>query len=337
MAVTWRDNTTISHDQWNVERLKHLGASEIGTVVYGNRFSSNLEIFYEKVGMRRRNRIENIRMFLGNETEPVSGKMYCYYEGTEQSIVDNVRAGRKVKEIEYPFNKTAFNDKYPHLAASPDARIIASRGDGSLEIKNTTSWALGSYDTGLPTDNVIQIIAQMMITEWDYGELFYFIDNARIQLHPVERKDCANVEELILEHTAPFWNNVLKARPLFNQLFEAQRNMNMRLVNELQMEIARLEPPPQNTDGYLNFMSEKWKEKMNGTGVVTGTNQLLVYAKDHKRISKEIEALESAQRKIEIELKQAIGEKSMIDFGTDGKVIWAANKSGKRPFINKVK
>jgi len=340
MAVRWQDNGLFSYDQWLVKRNETLGASEVGTVVYGNPWTSNLELFYEKIGAGR-DRPENIRMFLGKETEGTSRKLHAYYDGTEQSVVDNYRSGKKIRET-VNLNSTAFNDKYPHLSCTPDSEIqdfgiYAGRGKGTLEIKNTTSWYLGSFESGLPTDNVLQLCTQIIVPEYNYGELFYFIDNSKFQLHAIDKSEIGNIEETIMLHTIPFWENVLKARPLYNELYEAQRNMDMRRVAELQREIADLEPPAQNTVGYLNFLSKKYTDKMAGMGIMEGTEALLQIARKHKELGKQVSELEAERRKMEVELKNIIGDKHTLNFGKDGKVTWAADKTGKRTFLNKVK
>lgn len=338
--VTIQENNLLTYDQWLVARLNTIGASEVGPIVYGNPYTSNLEIWYDKIGAGKQ-RTENIRMFLGKETEDTSRKLHAYYDGTEQSVVDNFRAGRKIKET-INLNSTFFNDKYPHLSCTPDSEIqpfgiYEGRGKGTLEIKNTTSWYLNSFENGLPTDNVLQVCTQMLVPEYSYGELFYFIDNSKFQLHQIERKDTANIEELILLHTEPFWKSVLSARPLYNQLYEAQRNMNMRLVGELQNEIARLEPPAQNTTGYLNFLSQKYKDKMAGMGIMEGNDAMLSIARKHKELGKQIKVLEEEKRSLEIELKNILGDKNTLNFGKHGKISWAESKAGSRSFLNNIK
>jgi hypothetical protein len=176
-----------------------------------------------------------------------------------------------------------------------------------------------------------------MICEYEYGELFYFIDNARFKNYPLERKTSSNIEEVILSHTIPFWENVLKARPLFNQLYEANRLHNMRLVNELQKEIASLEPPPQNTDGYQSYLTQRYKDRLSGAGIIQGKDTDLIIARKHKELSSQLDEIESQKRLCEIELKRIIGDNSGIDFGKNGKVTWFVDKQGKRKFLNKVK
>jgi predicted phage-related endonuclease len=338
--VTWQDNGLISYDQWKLKRYETIGASEVGTIVYGSPYTSNLELFYDKIGAGK-DRVENIRMFLGKETEDTSRKLHSYYEGTEQSVVDNYRKGRKIRES-INLNSTAFNDKYPHLSCTPDSEIqpfgiYEGRGKGTLEIKNTTSWYLNSFESGLPTDNVLQLMTQIIVAEYNYGELFYFIDNSKFQLHAIDKSEMGNIEETIMLHTIPFWDNVLKARPLYNQLYEAQRNMNQRLIGELQKEIAALEPPAQNTTGYLNFLSQKYKDKMGGLGMMDGNDAQLHIARKHKELKKQIDTITAECRMMEVELKNIIGDRHTLNFGGNGKVTWAADKTGKRTFLNKVK
>lgn len=338
--ITTQDNSLLTYDQWKVARLNTLGASEVGVVVYGNPWTSNLELFYEKIGGGR-DRVENIRMFMGKQTEDINRKLYEYYEGTEQSVVDNHRAGKKVRQV-INLDATFFNDKYSHLSVTPDGEIqdygvYAGHGKGTYENKNTTSWYLNSFESGLPTDNVLQLCTQILVCEYNYGDLFYFIDNSKFQLHHIEKEALGNIEETILLHTIPFWDNVLKARPLYNQLYEAQRNMNQRLMAELQKEIASLEPPAQNTTGYLNFLSQKYKDKMAGMGIMDGTEAMLQVARRHKELGNQIVELEGQRRMMEVELKNIIGDKHTLNFGANGKVTWAADKTGKRTFLNKVK
>jgi hypothetical protein len=342
MAVTWQNNSEISYEQWLHLRNNSIGASETSVILFGSKYSSNLEIFYQKVGAPRQN-FENLRMYIGKETEDISAySLWQYYDGyKEQSIVDNARKKTPVKKC-INLNATVFNDKYPQLSATPDRQIqpfgkYEGRGYGFLEIKNTQSWVLSSYDTGLPTENVVQLCQQLMLGEVDYGELFYFIDNMRCQTHEINRSDMAQLEETIIAYTEPFWANVLKARPIYNQMYEHQRNTNMRGVAECQKALIELEPPVQNTVGYKNFLTQRFQDKMQGVGIIPGKPDQLITARNHKSLSKQIEDLEIKQRALEIELKMAIGDKSLLDFGKDGKVSWVENKNGTRIFKNNIK
>lgn len=338
--LTHSDNSLISYDEWKVLRNKGIGASEVGAIVFGSKWSSNLEVFYRKLGAAKEP-VENIRMLLGKETEDTTAKMWEYFEDDNESIVKNFRANKPVKKC-INLNCTTSNSDYPHLFVTIDREIqpfgkYAKRGKGTLEIKNTTGYALKSYENGLPLDNVAQICTQMMVGEYSYGCLYYFIDNMRFEEHEIDRSSMKRMEQIILDITTPFWENVIKGRKIFNQIFEARRTYNFRLVAELETELAQLEPPPQLGDGYLNFLSQKYKDRIAGTGIIPGTESQLLIAKKHKELGRKADKLIEDQKKLEIELKNIIKNNNCLDFGKNGKVSWYANKNDKRIFRNLVK
>lgn len=76
---------------------------------------------------------------------------------------------------------------------------------------------------------------------------------------------------------------------------------------------------------------------MAGMGVMDGTEAMLQIARKHKELGKRIDDLTAERRMLEVELKNVIGDKNTLNFGTNGKVTWAADKTGKRTFLNKVK
>ena len=84
--VTWVDNSSLTYDQWLYNRLNSIGASEVATVVMGTKYTSSLELYYEKIGAPKRS-VSNLRTFIGKNTEELSATMWSYYEGTDQSIV----------------------------------------------------------------------------------------------------------------------------------------------------------------------------------------------------------------------------------------------------------
>lgn len=336
--VTWQDNTLLSYDEWLLKRNNSIGASEVGAVVLGNKFTSNLEIFYNKVAGPK-TVTENLRMLVGTETEELSSKLWKHYDGkNQQSIVTNLRNNTPVKDCE-DVKATAFNSDYPHLSATPDRKILpvllfAGMGFGSLEIKNSQQMVLDSYKGGIPTDNLFQNVTQQMVTKWKYGELFYFLDNRNVANHFINFKDVKGAVNAIENVTTPFWENVLKARPLYNQMWEAKRLYNFKLAAELEVEIARLEPPPQNTDGYMSYLNERYIEKMQGVGTIPGNDAQLALARKDKAIEAKMDKMQKEKDLIRLELKNIMKESSVLDFGKNGRVTWYVNKAGSRIFKN---
>jgi len=339
--ITFQYNNGLSYDQWRFLRKDSIGSSSVGAICFGSAYKCSLEIFYEKItGITPS--VDNIRTFLGKKTEPLSDEMWSYYDGTAQSIVKNYNAGTPVKKGENR-NVTIFNSKYPGRSSTPDITILpfgvysSKSGEGYCEIKNTQSYILKSYNDQLPPENVFQLCDQMIIGEKHYGELFYFIDNLSFSGYPLERKSMKNIEDTIIRETGDLWNRIVLAKPLYNQMYEAKRNNNNRLAAELDAEIQRLEPAPQNSAGYLNYLTQRYKDRVSDVGLIKGDDVILKIAKKHKELGKKMDILKKEKQMMEIELRLFLKANNAIDFGKLGKVTNYETSSGNRLLKNNIK
>lgn len=339
--ITYQDNTKIDYDEWKMLRNKSVGSSETGVIIKGSRWNCNLKIFYSKItGIQ--DEVDNVRAWLGKETEPTTLKAWRYYDGVDSvSISRNHRAGNQLKDA---INKkvTIFNSKFPGRSSTPDAHIqpfgvYEGRKEGFLEIKNTQSYVLNSYQDKLPPENVFQLADQIMIGEATYGELFYFIDNRSFKGWYLDKKAAKGMQQMIMDYVTPFWDNVTKAKPLYNQMCEAKRKFNMKLAGELEVEIAQLEPPPQNSVGYLEYLTERYIERASGAGSREGTAAELELGRKHKELKKKIFKLEEQHRQFQIEIQLAMKEINQLDFGKEGSINFFPNIRGTRIFKNNIK
>jgi predicted phage-related endonuclease len=337
--ITYQNNNDLQFPQWLAARKESIGASEVSTIAYGSPYSSNLELFYDKLGGNRPN-VNNIRTYIGKKSESIVDQFWPYYEnGDDDSIWINSNNGKKLKEC-VNVNLTARNSKHPHVTSTPDRIILpvgvyAGRGKGSLEYKNTQSFVLNSYLPNLPPANVFQCCTQMMVEELPYGELFYFIDNRTYQEYAFTRKQFKSMEQRILDITTPFWENVKKGRPIFNAIYEAKRLNNHKRAAEMERELAQLEPPVQNSKGYLDFINKRYKDRIMTTSVIPGNNDQYLIAKKYQELSAKIDKLELQKQGLEIDLKNMLKEHHVLDFGAKGKVTWYTYES-RRVFKNKV-
>lgn len=341
MAITFQYNKDIPYDLWKSKRKDYIGSSEVGAVCIGSPYKSGLEIFYDKVAGAK-DTPENIMMWMGKKIEPLSEEMWSYYDDSANSIVKNSRAGTPVKKGENR-NVTIFNSDYPGRSSTPDLHILpygpyTNQGEGFCELKSTVSFVLKSYENQLPTDNVFQLCDQLLIGDKQYGELFYSILDARdFKGYALQRRSMKNIEETIIRETGDLWRRIEKAKPLYNQMFEAKRVFNLKLAAELDNEIQRLEPGPQNSAGYLRYLTERYKDRTSNVGLIKGTEEQLKLAKKHKELGKKIDKLEREQRMLEIELKLALKDNMAIDFGMQGKVTYYPTVRGTRLFKNAIK
>jgi hypothetical protein len=329
-------NNDITREQWLSNRFSSLGASETSAVSFGSPYTSNIEIYYSKItGIKKG--IENIRTYIGRKSEDITDQFYPYYEGTEESIYINEGNGRILRKIENR-NVTGRNSKFPHITATPDRFLLpfglyTGKKEGLVEYKNTNSYVLKQYLPLLPLDNIIQLLTQLNVFELDYGELFYFIDNRRYELHEMFAKDYKRQWDIVLERTTDFWERVTKGRILYNQKCEAQRKFNMKLADELDAEIQLLEPPVQHSSGYLRFINENYKSRAS-LGSKQAEAAEIQKALKYKELAKKIDKLEKEKQGIEIDLKRAMNGASILSLGNIGDVSWQQYENRKVFKIN---
>jgi len=134
-----------------------------------------------------------------------------------------------------------------------------------------------------------------------------------------------------------FWEKVKKAKILVNKLFEAKRTFNMKLAYDIEHEIQLLEPAAQNTSGYLNFLTDRYKDRIAKVGYIKGSDDDYTIAKKHKEAIKKAKKIEEERRDLEIKLKLILKENNCLDFGTKGKLTYYPTVNGNRLLKNNVK
>lgn len=319
--ITIQNNNDLSLDQWIANRFNSIGASEVSPICFGSRYTSNIEIYYQKVsGITRM--IENIRTYTGKKSENIVDQFYPYYEGTEDSIWVNHNSGKIIRSIENK-NVTGGNDKYSHLTATPDrfTKCLYSNKEILTEYKNTQGYILKQWEPGLPIDHVIQNLTQLKVFEKKDGHIFYYIDNRCFRLEEMQSDKFKSQWDIVLEITTDFWNRVMKARPIYNQMCEFKRKFNMKAAAEAEVEIQQLEPPVQYSQGYLNFINENYKNRAS-LGGKKATEAEIILAKKYKEIAKKEEKLKKEKLQIEIDLKKSMDGAKVIDMGKLGNVSW---------------
>lgn len=338
--VRYHSVKDMSKDEWLQWRNKGVGASEVPTITGHNEYQCSLELFYKKLGAPTFD-IHNLAMLIGTETEDVNATFWQYWEGSEKSVIDNYKLGRVIRQSER-VHAFAVNDLMPSLFVSLDRRILPNgnnAGYGALEFKNTNSFVLRKYENNVVPSHLIQLITQIGVCEFEYGEIAYMFDNKHFDVFAIpDIKPFMGTFEKIVQQVGDFWKNVLLARPLYNQMINAKINMNMRLYSELEREISALEPPVQNSQAYKDFLKERYKDKLIDK-VIKGTPELLQIAIENKTVKEQIKELENKANYTESTLRKFIGDNkaTKIDFGRDGYVSWKQSVDGKIIFNNKIK
>jgi putative phage-type endonuclease len=326
--------TKMTPDQWLKYRKSGIGASEVGAILGLSPYKSSIELFYEKIGDDIGFKVENIFMFMGKEQEAFIANLWQYWDGSEESMIYNYRNGNIVRRCQR-VRAYVRNPKYPWLFVSLDRKInrYADRGEGALEIKTIGGYEADKWEGGIPPSHVVQVQTQCKVCEFVYGELATLKDGRRFDVIPFDISQ--DLTETIIEQTHDFWKRIVRGREIINQRFNARRNYNQIAIEELTSELATLEPEPDGSDTYSQFLSAR-AEKTTA-GEKAGTITQLQDAIKHQDTGIEIATLTETRRLFENKLKKSLGDFTKLDFGKRGFVTWKPDVNGNRRFVNKVK
>lgn len=323
----------MSKDDWLKFRKRGIGASDVGTIMGYNQYKSPVELFHERLSLVPEMSVENIAMFMGHYHEDTVADLWQYWDGSQEGMMNNYRMGKVIRRCR-KINAYIQNPKYPWLFVSLD-RII-NKGDkgeeGALEIKTIASYEADKWESGIPTSHIVQVLTQVMCCEFNFGEIAALKDGRYFDVYPFDTNQ--TIFEAIILETKSFWDKVEQGRMLTTRKYEAVLNHNMRLANECQAELDRIEPPPDGSEAYESFMKDKFKKSIAEAGLIVGTAEDFIDAKEYKRICEDIKVLEAQKLERSNKLRNRIKDKNKLDFGRNGFVSWMGNP---RRFSVKIK
>lgn len=331
LIPTWEMN----RDEWLNYRHRGLGASEVGSILGLDDYTSSLELYYYKIGEIAKFDTESMASFMGREQEDLIARLWQYWDGDEDTMIRNFRAGHIVRKCQR-VNAFVHNPDFPWLYVSLDRRINRhqDKADGALELKTISGFESDKWEAGLPPKHVSQVQTQLAVCEFDYGEMAVLYDGRRLEVFPFERS------EVIITHvitkTRDFWDRVTKGRKLVNEKYHALSQFNQKRVDELTHEIDALAPEPDGTLAYADYLKKRYNKPSSAER--KGTPAELIAAQEHAKAVaqlKEVQEIKTLQENI---LKKAMGDTvQVLDFGRDGKAYWHKTENGSRFFRNKVK
>lgn len=323
----------MSKDDWLKYRDTGVGASEVGTILGLNPYKASIQLFYEKIGMTNKWNIENMAMFAGTELEAVVANWWQYWDGTMESMIENFRANNIVRKCQR-VNAYVRNPKYPYLFVSLDRKINKTdRGEGALEVKTLSGYVADQWESGIPMSHIVQVQTQIMVCEFDFGELAVLKDGRNFDVYPFDTMP--EVQNTIWERVKDFWDRVLEARKYVNEKFEAERTFNLQKAQEMEGKIAEFEPEPDGSDAYKDYLKEKYRNPTTSERI--GTNLELNEAIKELKVIEQIKELKEQRQLHQNKLKKAMGDVQSLEFGANGRVTWRKAKDGSRRFLNKIK
>jgi hypothetical protein len=289
---------------------------------------------------------DNAKMFFGRYMEDNIAELWKYYDGTSDGWIENYKNKKIIRDCR-AVNGFVVNPKYPWLFGSFD-RVQNIKGgvnlisgeplktEAVLEIKTLSFWSSQMWDGGIPVSYLIQIHVYMIILECDYAEIAILKDGSEFIVEKYQRDN--DLCEKIINITESFWKKlVLPGKTAFAKKQEAEKIGNIGQVEAFETIIQDHEPPPDTTEAYREFQSEKFLKERES---VKGTMRLYDICKHDKvlnGISSLIEEERSGLKNVLIKELTLAGAE-MIDFGRLGNVTWSERKGAKnRTFNNRIK
>ncbi len=323
----------MTREDWLGYRHTGLGASEVGAVLGLDDYLSSLELYYYKIGDAPRLDIESMAAFMGRELEDMIAKLWQYWDGNHETLVDNFRADRVVRKCRR-INAFVRNPAYPWLYVSLDRIINKHHGreEGTLELKTLGYFEADKWVGGLPPKHITQVNTQMAVCEFLYGELALLQDGRRFDVLPFQLSD--NIVQHVVTRTKEFWDRVLQARKLVAEKYHPDLRWNQKRLDDINAEIDSLAPEPDGTLAYDDYLKERYKNPTTSSRRGSEVERRL--AMNHATQRTVVEEATAQLRQIEGELKVAMAEAQALDFGADGKVLWTKAGNGSRIFRNKI-
>lgn len=330
----------MSQEDWLRFRTRGIGASDVGTVMGFNPYKSSIELYYEKIGEDIGYNVENIYMFMGKEQEPLLADMWQYWDPHVSddhvgTMIKNYRSKNVVRRCQ-KVNAYVQNPTYPWLFVSLDRKInkTTARGEGALELKTIAGHESDKWEGGIPPSHVVQVQTQLLVCEFDHGELATLKNGREFNVLPFTYNK--NICGAIIDRTKEFWDRVVEGRRLATVRYDAMRNHNQRLVDECNAKLQQIEPEPDGSEAYSDFLKEKYR--IARPGEMAGTLENLQIAREHLEVKSRITELQNAARLKENQLKQVLRDGAdRMDWGTSGYISWKTDANGVRRFLNKVK
>lgn len=248
-----------------------IGASEIGIILGINPYQPTLmELYHHKVGTEIPGRNLNEYMFHGLGLEDYVAQLWQYWDGSSDGYMSNYINGVK-KRTMHRYNGYVVNDKYPWLFASLD-RVMRSkqvkliRGEITdrecpIECKNLSHYQSRLWIEGIPPYYIAQVNQQMLVTDTTYCEIAVLKDGRKFDVIPVERS--AKICKQIIERSYEFWQTILTARKAFKERRLAERAGKYDEARLQEATIQRLEPLPDDNEGYKEYFSEQFLKEVN--------------------------------------------------------------------------
>lgn len=321
--------------EWHAFRENGIGGSEVGTVLGINHYDTWMRIYHEKVGTADQKIEDNTKMFWGSEHEDKIAQIWQYWDDTPGGYVNNKSNNRIIRKCRN-VNGYIVNPKYPWLFASLD-RLINIKGGANfitgeplehevpLECKTLSYWAASVWESGIPQYFLVQVQTYMIILEVDYAEIAILKDGNDFRVEYVQQDQA--MAEKIIEVTKSFWyDRIVPAKEACQRRNEADISGDVAIAEKYDAIIQRLEPPPDDTQAYKDYMSMKFLKERDR---VQGSFALFEVCREDELLKKIIKKLAVKRKYTKNQMIEFLvnNHSDLIDFGNDGNVRWVERRN----------
>jgi hypothetical protein len=329
--------------EWYKFRLKGIGSSEIGQILYPEDKYSNLaKLFHEKVGIMDMPDIDNEPMFHGRNLEAYIARLWQYWWNGE--YIENEKANKKIRKC-HSLEGYCVNPDYPFFFSSPDRLINKGMpklngeelpNGGIVEIKNINEYAKSEWADKAEKKYIAQVHQQMLVMGLDYAEICPLFGGNNIRVYAIERSQ--EMIDKIIYHGYQFWEmHVKPAKILAEDYWHHIHRGELEKAERVAAEIDRYEPFPQGNDSYRIFINNKRTVEREYAPPPEGAQEL---AMQHRMIKDVLEKLIVKEKLMKNTLIKKINDEraEKFNFGDGtGYVSNKADKNGKISFLNKTK
>ena len=150
---TYKSTVGMDKQAWLALRKGTVGSSDIGTILQLNKYETPRELFNKKVGLAPE--------FEGNDNTEWGTELedFCALMFERKEMGEGKLAGRVQRD-----NKIRANTTFPWATCNLDRLIVGGAEPIILELKTTTSYAVGAWDAAVPTSYYAQLQWQMFVT-----------------------------------------------------------------------------------------------------------------------------------------------------------------------------
>jgi putative phage-type endonuclease len=307
----------MSREEWLLKREDGIGGSDCSSILGLNPRFSAVELFYQKIGMTKNSTDENPAMFWGTRGEANVLNVGQYYDVDSGSYIDNFNSCRKVRRIT-KLGYMVKNPEFPWLIGNLDGAVNFTprnfKMDGPAEAKTISRQTAEQWENGLPPYHLIQIhvyaiiCAPMMRT--NEAHIFYLEDGHEFRGFRIPVSEI--IKEKILIKSEDFWKRVVKGREIMATIKDDDTRLKF---------LSQIEPDPDNSEAYYEFLSELFKLKQSFVRV-DGKQEDIVNALAYKKLGAQINEIDEKRQEYKNKIMKSLHNSgaNILDFGDAGKV-----------------